>query len=158
MSVEIEEIWSPDLEEALEEALVIFPNPKGRHMLANGKFYGKQRREKGHFLLTCLLGRNKMISYYIFKKCGKMRSNKQISSHLQVLKGRQTKNMPSIHSEVHSHFFLLKTPYFQLVFPNYDALYSTVLSNFPLISMNGTVKIGKNEIELENQVDFTDSK
>uniref|UniRef100_A0A914EE42 TEA domain-containing protein n=1 Tax=Acrobeloides nanus TaxID=290746 RepID=A0A914EE42_9BILA len=66
---EDDEIWTPDIEEALEEALVLYPVGKRKIKLNDGKIYG----------------RNFLLSLHIEKKCGKPRTTNQIASHLQVL-------------------------------------------------------------------------
>ncbi|KAK6520099.1 hypothetical protein TWF506_000389 [Arthrobotrys conoides] len=66
-----ESVWDDEVEEAFFEALELFP-PQGRRKLTvDGK--------------PC--GRNELISKYIFMKTGKERKRKQVSSHIQVLKG-----------------------------------------------------------------------
>ncbi|CAK9439425.1 uncharacterized protein LODBEIA_P35520 [Lodderomyces beijingensis] len=65
-----DEIWSSDVEEALEEVLQIIP----KNGLSKIKIAGR----------SC--GRNELISDYIFMKTGKRRTRKQVSSHIQVIK------------------------------------------------------------------------
>ncbi|EPS42534.1 hypothetical protein H072_3494 [Dactylellina haptotyla CBS 200.50] len=66
-----ESVWDDEVEEAFFEALELFP-PQGRRKLTvDGK--------------PC--GRNELISKYILMKTGKERKRKQVSSHIQVLKG-----------------------------------------------------------------------
>lgn len=65
-----DEIWSDDVEAAFAEALGIIPK-KGLHKI---KISG------------CAKGRNELISDYILAKTGKMRTRKQVSSHIQVIK------------------------------------------------------------------------
>lgn len=64
------EIWSHDVETAFKEALEIIPK-KGLHKI---KISGR----------SC--GRNELISDYILSQTGKLRSRKQVSSHIQVIK------------------------------------------------------------------------
>ncbi|KAI8977600.1 TEA/ATTS domain family-domain-containing protein [Mycotypha africana] len=65
-----EEVWPPDVEAAFVSALENLPKLGRRKVIVNGK--------------PC--GRNELISDYIFRKTGKVRTRKQVSSHIQVLK------------------------------------------------------------------------
>ncbi|CAM0138343.1 hypothetical protein VKS41_002890 [Umbelopsis sp. WA50703] len=67
---EKEEVWPQDVEAAFVEALEAIPKLGRRKILVNGK--------------PC--GRNELISDYIFRKTNKVRTRKQVSSHIQVLK------------------------------------------------------------------------
>ncbi|KAI9286781.1 TEA/ATTS domain family-domain-containing protein [Umbelopsis sp. AD052] len=67
---EKEEVWPQDVEAAFVEALEAIPKLGRRKILVNGK--------------PC--GRNELISDYIFRKTNKIRTRKQVSSHIQVLK------------------------------------------------------------------------
>ncbi|ORZ23348.1 TEA/ATTS domain family-domain-containing protein [Absidia repens] len=72
-----EQVWPPEVESAFIEALETIPKLGRRKILVNGK--------------PC--GRNELISDFIFRKTSKVRTRKQVSSHIQVLKNTR-KNDP----------------------------------------------------------------
>ncbi|KAK4058671.1 hypothetical protein OIO90_000115 [Microbotryomycetes sp. JL221] len=67
---DVPEIWPPNVEEAFQTAITLVPRLGRKKVMVRGKS----------------LGRNELIAEYVFRKTGEVRSRKQVSSHIQVLK------------------------------------------------------------------------
>ncbi|KAI8373875.1 TEA/ATTS domain family-domain-containing protein, partial [Blakeslea trispora] len=72
-----QQVWPPDVETAFIEALETIPKLGRRKILVNGK--------------PC--GRNELISDFIYRKTSKIRTRKQVSSHIQVLKNTRKSDL-----------------------------------------------------------------
>ncbi|KAG9291003.1 hypothetical protein G9A89_012875 [Geosiphon pyriformis] len=97
-------VWPPHIEKVFLEAMVIFPATGGRkHDLPTGKAFGRSKEGKA-------LGRNQLISDFIYEKTGLRRTPKQVSSHIQVHKQSNfTEQAENINQENDENAYLNNT-------------------------------------------------
>lgn len=125
--IEIEEVWSEEVECYLIEALKIYQHSK---KICRRKFFINK------FSKVILLDKNLFISSYIKTKCGKIRTPRQISSHLQVLKHKYT-------NKIHVRFSIFKI---HLVFKkhpqiNYLIIPQSIANQGFYLTNNGAVAL-----------------
>jgi len=97
------EVWPEDVENAFMEALQVIPKLGRRKVMINGK--------------PC--GRNELIADYIRRKTLKIRTRKQVSSHIQVLKNlrRNDPEFMALVTESHDEAESLPAALLQAGFP-----------------------------------------
>ncbi|KAI0318343.1 hypothetical protein OF83DRAFT_1282753 [Amylostereum chailletii] len=71
-----EAVWPEDLQNAMMEALMMYPASESRVKLTDGTSLGR----------TVVLGRCQLIQQYIKEKTGKIRTRKQVASRLQRMR------------------------------------------------------------------------